>query len=282
MNKYLHYRLFLLVLTSLLLPSCTLEEPENNSGVPSADALLQSITCHGRTVIYFDYDRENRIIRIITEDDEEFLLAYDGASREPSSIVIDQYDYAYEYSPSKDDEIEHRYLRYHEVMTDIHYNADGHISNCKVERTTTDLYWEKIYENGNWVLKKNERQDVTNWTTSYEYDNHDHLISIRESDGETFCLTWENGLLLSFASDYVYKSFSYSATRNASLTWDPIHCPLGPLAITGIYGKAPEKFLKEYDYIQIAYSLFDNGLIHMAKSYEDSTFFIYQFDYQKK
>ena len=101
-----------------------------------------------------------------------------------------------------------------------------------------------------------------------------HLIRVhdtdRDSDDRTF--NWDGDLVMSVYDGEVTLRLAYSDVENVNLQWDPNNEILGPMAITGFFGKAPARFVKSAEFsdeycerIQYSYSLLDNGLINMCR-----------------
>jgi len=265
---------------SLSLASCTVSEPDAPGGDPSA-LRLKALSSYGVTLMSVDYDQQNRVTAINYGGDETYEFTYQGDSRVPVKIVNTEYEYMWDDDSQKDV----RYESSIDTWTGIRATADGrYIASC------TSREWQRNSYDADKTL-------VTDMT--FMYDSDGHLTRTIETDNEGTLgreYKWQGGLLKSWTDtdhqDVESATYEYSDVDNVNLQWDPNNGMLGPLGITGLFGKAPSKFFKSEEtffngqrdgYAQYSYTLLDNGLIHAARlnTGDDGTMF-FNFVYEKK
>lgn len=265
---------------SLFLVSCTVSEPDAPSGNPEA-LRLKALSSYGVTLMSIDYDSQNRVTAINYGNEETYEFTYQGNSRVPVEIVNTEYEEIWDDNSQKDV----RGVSGIDTWTDIRATADGcYIASC------TSREWQRNSDDANATL-------VTYMT--FLYDSDGHLTHTTETDNEGTLgreYNWQDGLLKSWTDtddqDVESAKYEYSDIDNVNLQWDPNNGMLGPLSVTGLFGKAPSKFFKSEEtffrgqrdgYAQYAYTLLDNGLIHASKlnTGDDGTMF-FNFVYEKK
>lgn len=252
----------LLLLAALFMCSCTVSEPELPGGDPSKVRLV-AVKSMGITLISVKYDKQGRISKINAGNEMVFDLSYDGISSTPSKIVTTEYD-TYDVN---DKEVRQKVGE--TVWSNIHVNSDGYMTDCSV--VETEYFFDVVYdyETGKDALvARGEETDRYNGTLTY---HNGHLVKSLDSDGDCKTYNWDGDLLLSMVdNDGPSISYAYSDAENIHLQWDPNNEIIGPIAITGLFGKAPAKFTKSAEFsdgerIQYSYALLDNGLINMCR-----------------
>lgn len=264
------------VVAVLSLASCTISEPETSDGDASA-LRLKAVRQSGINIISFNYDTQNRVTKIKWADDMTYELTYEGSSRVPVKVVTTEYDY--EYVNGKDV----RVVSEIDTWTNIQSNSLGFIASVDVNEILYD-YSVRWDDYGNETLETvSEGED--NWRNELKYDSDGHLIQEinHNSDGtvDYHDYTWQNNLLIyATDNDPHYEesiSYEYSDVENIQGQWDPNNQAYGPLAVTGLVGKAPSHFVKTENYYyqghlessaQYSYSLLPNGLINAGKYYD--------------
>lgn len=262
---------------AMALSSCTVSEPE----LPSGDASsmqLTAITVGGATIMAVDYDTQNRITKINYYNDFTIEISYGAStSTAPEQVVVTDYEDYWD----GDDTVTHLPSE-QETWTNIRTNADGYITyyDC------SDISWREVYDPETQTNRREPYEQKS--TESYTYDADGHMTQNVLHDFDDFgnpqklitTYTWKDGLLLSYADDDTDHNeraeFHYSDVENVHGQWEP-HTHLSALMITGLFGKAPAKFLKSETYYyqgiesettQYSYALTDNGLIKYAKLLE--------------
>lgn len=279
-----------MALASLALASCTLSEPDSADGAAS-DVRLSALSSYGMTMVTVSYDKLDRITEINYAGESIYRLTYSDGSDRPTSIVNEDYDLYYNDDTEKDE----RKISDLSVWTDIVYNPDGTIA-AHNDRDT-EYYYDGI--------DGADETRVTTGRTSYAYANgrltrETSVTADPHTSRETTSVrnfTWENGLMTRWADasneDHrEWAEYEYSDVDNVNLQWDPNMQIFGPLAITGLFGTAPEKFLKSEkiyryqtvdEFNQYAYALLPNGLINLSKMLGyDNESIVFNFIYEKK
>lgn len=265
-----------------LLASCTLSEPETTDNDAST-LRLTSLTEGGITVVKIDYDSQNRITEINFGNEDIYTLTYSGSSSVPTTIVAEEYD-TYYYVNADDEYIWETKIAEKTKWTNIKADSSGLITSFSVNETR--YHYESIWDEESGC---ETGLAATQFRESYDekmfYDSNGHIVSYTVDDGitplEITTFVWEDDLLVSAydndTENHENSEFEYSDVENVNLQWDLNNTIIGPLAITGFFGKAPKNFMKsskEYyqgslcDYYQYAYSLYDNGLIYQSKLYD--------------
>lgn len=200
----------LLFVASLLAPaaSCTLSEPSGVSD-DSNSGYVKQINMMGVNAVGIKYDNQNRVIRISAPlFDCRLDATYNGSKL--VSIVFD------------DDESS-------VTMSDIKLNSMGFVES--------------------FTSVESDEPEPSNM--KLEYDSEGHLTRIIE-DGETsYVYTWSKGLLTNIdeidpedphhTSHHVY---TYTNIENKHQQWSPFWFgTLGYYNLTGLFGKAPSKFI---------------------------------------
>lgn len=285
MTKTLFRAAALPLIATIALQSCTVSEPDTPSGDASS-LLLKQVTCFGIAVMDFDYDNQNRITRIEFGNESSYELTYEsGSTRVPSKIISSEYE-DFEVNDKPESAITER-----NIYTNIRANSAGMITSATVNTT----YWDYdiVYADDDMskeVLKVTREYSDSPDHETWSYDSNGRLLSnttvSTDLSGHTITdvitYTWKNGNLVS-ATDHEYENgfWEYSDVDNTTGQWDPNNQIIGPLAVTGLFGKAPAKFTKSCtrtetgnhpssEAYQYAYALLDNGLINLANIY-DST-----------
>lgn len=265
--------------TALGLASCTVSEPDAPKG-DASDLRLTGMTAYGIKFMDVEYDGQDRIVCINLGNSMIYNLTYSGNSQVPEQVTAEEYDYTY----TEDDE-EVTYLSSRDIWTDITTDGNGHITGFR----ETEVNYERY---------GSESGRSTGYSR-FTYDSEGHLLSMTETtDGisSTRRYEWADGLLLGYdeSGDHPQSAvYAYSDVENVNLQWDPNNNTFGPMAITGLFGKAPAKFFKSEtlfyngyrDYsVQYSYTLLDNGLIHLARLYGDDEDgnVVFTFTYEKK
>ncbi len=262
------------------LASCTVSEPKAPAGDPES-LQFTGISSFGMTLMSVEYDNYNRVTMINFGNEMIYEMAYASDSDViPVSVVSSEYEEGWDYDRDK-------YvlqLSERDTWSNIHGDSYGKITgfDCVSEHYDGDAttYVEK-------------------WRQSYRYDLAGHIIQQRVVDTkgsvDEVTYEWENGLLMRYYDNdtdhHEVGVYEYSDVENVNLQWDPNNQALGPMAITGFFGKAPSRFLKseritigDYDneYYQYAYTLHQNGLINMSKVVnEDDGTLVFNFLYKK-
>lgn len=253
----------LLLLASLFMCSCTVSEPDVPTGDPSK-VRLTAVKSMGITLISVNYDKQGRITKINAGNDIVYNLSYEGTSAAPSEVVTLEYDTF----DVNDKEVRQKVSE--TVWTNIRVNSDGYITSCSISETDWDYDTEYDYNTGKWGLTlRDTKNDKYDGTLFY---HNGHLIKSHDTDGEESIYNWDGDLLMYVNDGDGTLELEYSNVENVNLQWDPNNEILGPIAITGFFGKAPARFIKaskfDGDYgekIQYSYSLLDNGLINMCR-----------------
>lgn len=268
--------LVLVAVASLSLASCTISEPETSAG-DASNMRLKAVKWGGMNMMSFKYDAQNRVTKIVYSDDITYELTYEGSNRIPVKVVTTEY--GYEYVNGKDvrvvDEID--------TWTNIKANSFGCIASVEVHEITNSYSVKSDYDGNETLVKDSTEED--DWWNELKYDSAGHLIQEinHNSDGSRDIndYTWKNNLLTySTDNDPDWEesiSYEYSEVENIQGQWDPNNRTFGPLAITGLVGKAPSHFIKTEKYyyqgrlesnVQYSYSLLSNGLINAGKYYD--------------
>ncbi len=255
--------LFIAGLALIMFSGCTVSEPDMANGEPAKFRLV-SVKSMGMTLISVNYDNQGRMTKINYGNEIVYEFSYEGTSTTPSEVV----SLAYETYDVNDKEV--RKLDTKTIWNNIHVNSDGYITGCSVKEW--GWYYEDHY---NYDTEKYElvlvSEDFDEYHGTIVYDNHGHIIDATAlGDGMTY--EWSGDLLMSASDDDITVRFTYSDVDNVNLQWDPNNEILGPIAISGFFGKAPAKFVKSAQFsgdmdekIQYSYSLLDNGLINMCR-----------------
>lgn len=254
--------------------SCTLSEPKISESDQST-MLLKQVDMRGKSIFAFDYDSQNRIVNIKCYDYEEYKLTYPNTqSNIPSSIECLEYDY-YDINGE-----EVRKVTEKDIWSDLRTDSDGRLMSFKNNITaysysvTTDEVTDRqiiIEYDPDTYVEFNE----------IKYNSEGNMINVSSSDGSNFTLEWRNGDLMNVIGYESSESsqdkyvFEYSDVINISGRWDAItNTVVGPIAVTGLFGKAPVHFVKSvksyqgsdlFSHTAFSYNLFDNGLINMLR-----------------
>ncbi|MCM1310953.1 MAG: hypothetical protein NC301_08020 [Bacteroides sp.] len=276
------------IAASLSLASCTLSDPAEVSG--NADDLrFTGYTSYGIKLMSVNYDDQDRVTEINIGTEISYTLSYNGSATVPTSITCREYNFGYDSESDKDV----RYLSELSEWTGITAANGKYLGSMNVRNT--------------YYSERGATPEVTTGTMHFDYDSNDHITkeTITETtNGETTTdvrnFSWSSDLLTGWndaGSTHRSESatYLYSEVENEYLQWDPNNGAFGPLAITGLLGKAPAKFLKSEttyidgrkdNFLQHAYTLLDNGLINMAKfsdgSEDDDVALVFNFQYEKK
>lgn len=256
--------------------SCTLSEPEVPTG--NADSMrLTGMTVSVLNVLKVKYDNVDRITEINFANECVYLLTYEGDETIPSKIVMNEYD-SFDVN---DKEVIKLVANY--IWTDIKADAQGHIVQYNADET--EYHYNTQYDENDKQVLVQDRIEKDHGISSFTYDAKGHLLMSHywapddEADGDYNYLNWSGNLITSYgepagASNREWTEVEYSDVVNRNLQWDPNNEILGPLAITGFFGVAPEKFIKrvtryyngEFNgWIEYAYSLLPNGLINKCR-----------------
>lgn len=266
MNKF-----FAVIPASLALfaASCTVSEPAEDGAATSAGARLESLAFYGQKLVKVSYDSQNRVseIRVGTPDEYDlYRISYN-----PLVVESEEWEEVSEWDPETGDYVEDvMKMRSKERWGNISLNDAGAIVSMTV--TSTD-YTVSTPDGSNVEVETEAVRCV--------YDAQGHLSRMTAGTDVT-TLTWDaQGRLLTV--EYVESDFdhngsytgewSYSNVANTRLQWDPMLPLVGPMQITGLFGKAPSYFVKSVsnhypsgwtELIQFSYRVDDNGFIRQS------------------
>lgn len=270
------------VLTSalavLLLSSCTLSDPSEADGTPGSYR-LKALSSYGLQVMKVSYDNLDRITEINYFGDMVYTLTYSGSSSVPTEVEMVEYDWYEDYETEK----EVKYICNRSSWTDIEGNTNGFITALQEVETS--------YDRDGSIL------DVSASHRTFTYADR-HLTNTWFDGDAEMMYSWDNGLLTSCGEplgepNRELYTYTYSDTENDNLQWDPNNQAIGPIAITGLFGDAPTRFLKTEtlsysdgysEKVQYSYSLLPNGLINAVRildEYEEETV-SFNFQYEKR
>ncbi len=275
-----------LAAASLTLASCTLGEPDNSDSA-AEELQLSALTAYGLKMMTVSRDNLNRITEINYSGENIYTLTYSDDSDRATSIVSKQYDYIYDSDSDRDV----RKLTESEEWTDIEYNTDGTIATYNYTETIVNAYDSQVLET--------EKGRATYTYVNGHPTRQVWVGTILETNqASTDCINfiWEGDLMTGWTDDPnednpEWVVFEYSDVDNIHRQWEP-NAFFGPLAITGIFGPAPSKFLKSEEvfsngasdeFYQYAYALLPNGLIDLAKFADrDGDTLVFNYIYEKK
>ncbi len=284
--KILYHLSFALpLLAAMTLSSCTISEPDENIGESSnpQDLRLTSITFGGMKLLSVDYDPQGRYSKITLANDLEYNLEYNGSSKIPSAVNTKEWDEEYNNETDREEYV----IRNTSSWSNIQTNSEGYIVGYdykEVNYNSAYYDWETdtyIRTTDTYIGHSTITYDADGHMTSQTFNETCQETGSTSSNSDTY--TWEDGLLIATSEGDTYE---YSNVDNKLLQWDPLNETFGPLAITNLFGIAPSKFMSRGKFdgesVQVAYNIFDNGLINMQRRYEDGQSYTYKFNYQKK
>lgn len=284
------------VILSTTLTSCTLDDPNTSSdnSVSAEQLQLIGMAAYGLNMMDVSYDNNGRVSEIRFGADNTYTFEYQGSLNVPSTIRAEFYDF---YTVNG---MEVKKLEEQDIYANIECNSNGLVTKWDYEETSYCYDINYDYDTEKETITEGINSKDTG-TRTFEYDSDGHMVKQYSYDDISGydvddIYNWENDLLISYGEteDEDHRQWyeiEYSDVNNVHRQWDPNNEIFGPIAITGLFGKAPAKFIKSVtgysgsyldDTINYAYTLKENGLIDKCKvsNYDDTM--IYTLIYQKK
>lgn len=256
-----------LTLLAVLTVSCTVSEPESDGTPTGNNARLVSLSYYGINFMKVSYDRQGRVTEIRTGGSEEYDLYQ--FSYDPFEVMCEEWGEVTHYNETTGAWTNSTELRERDRWHDIKLSTSGYITAMhvtSVDYTVADMPEGDAstshvlchYDDEGHLTRINADSDVT----VYHWDPQGRLTSVEYTEADTD----HNG---SYKATWKYSSFA-----NTHLQWDPMLPFLGPVQITGIFGKAPSYFVQsvvtEYtnqqytESAQFSYRLNSNGFVSQS------------------
>ncbi len=256
-----------LTLLAVLAVSCTVSEPDSTDIPVGSDARLVSLSYYGMNLMHVSYDAQRRVTEIRVGDPEEYDLY--KFSYDPFEVVCEEWGNVSHYDENTGEWINSIELRERDRWHDVKLSTSGYITAMHV--TSVDYTVAGMPEG-----------DASTSHVLCHYDDEGHLTRINADSDVTVCHWDPQGRLTSVEyteadTDHngSYKAtWEYSSFPNTHLQWDPMLPLVGPVQITGIFGKAPSYFVKSVvtqytnqqstEEMQFSYRLNSNGFVSQS------------------
>lgn len=256
-----------LTLLAVLTVSCTVSEPESDGTPTGNNARLVSLSYYGINFMKVSYDRQGRVTEIRTGGSEEYDLYQ--FSYDPFEVMCEEWGEVTHYDETTGAWTNSTELRERDRWHDIKLSTSGYITAMHV--TSVDYTVAGMPEG-----------DASTSHVLCHYDDEGHLTRINADSDVTVCHWDPQGRLTSVEytesdADHngSYKAtWEYSSFPNTHLQWDPMLPLVGPVQITGIFGKAPSYFVKSVvtqytnqqytEEMQFSYRLNSNGFVSQS------------------
>lgn len=256
-----------LMLMAMLTVSCTVSEPDSTGTPTGTDARLVSLSYYGINLMHVSYDGQGRVTEIRTGDPEEYDLY--RFSYDPFEVVNEEWGRVSRYDENAGVWVDVTELRERDRWHDVKLSTSGHITAMhvtSVDYTVADMpegdaSTEHVlchYDDEGHLTRINSGSDVT----VCHWDPQGRLTSVEYTEGDAD----HNG---SYTAEWKYSSFA-----NTHLQWDPMLPLVGPVQITGLFGKAPSYFVQSVvtqythqQYVektQFSYRLNSNGFVSQS------------------